>query len=83
MESSWRQNLIDYGLGAAGATLCARVVTVSTTEVITNAEDGSGLIDWWLILPDTAGLAYFHFPVSAPKHGRFPYGVPVLPDVLV
>lgn len=81
MESSWRSNVWEKGLGYTGATLAASVHGTGGVAWITNQPAPPGFVWWWDVPSDTSDLAYN----LEERHGAvgfsFPYGIAVDPDV--
>lgn len=80
MASNWSANVVRYGLGCTGATLCARALVPIDFEVIYTNHKVAGRCDVWVLPPDTAlDSAYSYFTVFVGDL-NFPYGADVEPD---
>lgn len=81
MGHSWAQNIPDHIGGAALGTLAARVLG-NPNVWITNHEQDPGNVRYYFVpLPgmgDEIFRGVFFYPAWQP---RFPYNVPVIPDV--
>lgn len=83
MGSSWSQNVTDYGLGSAGATLAARMLSTPSWAVVNVRKLDTSVVIWYLPPADTPDVPYntdFPGPSGFPY---FPYGIAVEPDVPV
>ncbi len=82
MESKWRQNIPNYGLGWTGATLASRFLN-DPQFVITNTNRFGGACTMRVRLPSVTREYYqFDFLCGIPAGSHFPYGYAVEPDGL-
>jgi len=80
LESNWRWNVHQYGLGWGPWRLAARVVGGFDTTLVMNDESSPDIV-WTAFVPGGIGTPVFGGPIVLPPgHLPFPYGVTVLPD---
>lgn len=81
MESSWRSNVWDIGLGGAGCTLCAPVLDIPGLVVTNGSSVNPEWMSFWLTHADTQRWEEVIFDKSVFAPLNFPYGYHVAPDV--
>ena len=81
MDHSWGRNVVDYGLGDLGITVCSHMLDLPGRVLTNLLTPSSGLPVYFFIPLDTGLVFYLSGNVSRVPGSNFPYGHPVVPDV--
>lgn len=80
MESSWRRNVIDWGLGDLGIGLAARMLDLPNWCVTDQGQPSFFAFNRFTIRTDPWLVVVGVPQLKAIPGSNFPYGIPVEPD---